>query len=377
MKYLAGLLLLFSSGASAANVGLRIDCDPKCSAWPDSLQLESGDHVVITSTRKWTCAISGASDAKSPDDTRHPVEGAPEAGEPSADPGPSGPRGDQGLNGTAPTAESTPQKCNPWTKEPLKQPTLFFESKDASVEVPYQIKAPSHTQTSLPFLLLTLGWLVFALGSLVLGVMLLLASQKPAQMLADWEETLQKTASQLKGMADGVSSALNFAPLPLGTSRSPQAVFGQGSPELREPKVYDRFITALDRWSSMIKPIPPEIVGFRKMIENTGGQINPGDLQTLEQDIVEIAVAATDRDFDVKHWNESQQLAIQALIEAAGLKGIFPKQGDAFDPDAHRLSGQRTLAQDRRLHGRVATVVIRGLERGGRVIKKAEVSLYD
>ncbi len=392
MKYLAGLLLLLSWGAFAADVGLRIDCDSRCQAWPASLNLESNDQVIVTSAKKWTCAVFVPGYPKQREAAENPSEKAAEvttvpaerqASETTVASRDTGnpPASNPGANDRR-MEESTPVNCVPWTKAPPQHQMLIFESKGVSaVQVPFEINVPSRKQNLLPFSFTTclaLVWLALSMGSLILVVMALLASRKPAQGLEEWEK-LQTTANQLKGTVDEVFSELNFIPIRHSTSLASQVVSGQALRGSRAPTPtpLDDFMVALDGWSNIVRPTPSGIVALRKRVESMGGVLNAGELQAWEQDIVEQAIAATDLDFDPQHRDQHQQRALDALIKAAGLRAIYPKELETFNPDAHRSSAQRVQPPDRRYCGFIASVVIRGLERDGRVIKKAEVSLFD
>jgi hypothetical protein len=392
---IAAVVLLLAAGAlaRAGDVPLRIKCDATCVAQPGVLEMRQGDRVVLTSEKKWSCSIF----------TR----------EKSA-------------------AQTGASMCAVWGKElaGVTPPVLIFESENkeqvvVQLHLAAEDSARSGMSASMPKIF-ALGSLVFAVATLALGVFILLGSQKPEKAMAGWESDLQSKVGQMKVTTQQISAMLNFEPIAGGTSRtsqsrqpqsmpvpqqaipqqnialqqniappvtpqqafSPQSMFPQAVPPqavppqaapqqpsqtVREPTVYDRFMAALTEWCRYPAMIPPEIARTRQSLETLGGQ--PGASE-LVQTIVEVAIRTTDCDLDPDHRDEYQQRALNQLIGSAGLTAIAPRQYDQFDPRRHTMVSKQTAPSTQHRH-KVAEMVRRGFERNGKVIKKAEVRVFD
>ena len=87
------------------------------------------------------------------------------------------------------------------------------------------------------------------------------------------------------------------------------------------------------------------------------------------------AVEYMDRSADPARKNEAFQSAFGALIGAAGLIAILPREGDSYSPEEHQVEQTQQSPDLARSHT-VARVFVRGLRQNGRVVRKATICLY-
>jgi serine/threonine protein kinase len=202
-----------------------------------------------------------------------------------------------------------------------------------------------------------------------------------ASLRENWAKTLCTEVSALlgKGDLDGAGSCLKRV-LDLDPAHSEAQSLRKeidrrrDHPEsVRAVTVYDRFIAALDEWCRYLAVIPSEISTTRHRLETLGGRTGSSE---LVQTILEVAIRTTDVDLDPYHRDEFQQRALDNLITSALFTVIFPKQYDAFDPRRHSIVA-RQKAPSVQYRFKIADVARRGFEYRGKVVRKAEVRVYD
>jgi molecular chaperone GrpE (heat shock protein) len=104
--------------------------------------------------------------------------------------------------------------------------------------------------------------------------------------------------------------------------------------------------------------------------------VSAAEVQEVVETVVQVAVRCTDDAFDPGGANTELQAALGRLIEPSGLTVIQPQPREAFDDNRHTAMGNKH-APSPQLRWRIAAVRRRGLERAGKVVAKAEVSLFD
>jgi hypothetical protein len=352
---------------------LRIDCSQgRCRPWPGSLEFKNSERmVVVTSEKKWTCTLGTPAEAlpNSQDNTAGDASHT-QSGVATGNP----------ENGPSPHANPDmlpPQECQVAGGHPTH---LIFRSPgldpvQVSIRVAAVPRSPSTLLEVLEMSSLVLGLSCFVMG---LAVFMKLRNHAEAAIHSD-----QRMISRLRGMGETAKSLdADLCFLPASPKISPR--LQQTLPERYEtapPRpdsgLEDRFVRAVENWSKMFGPPPAAIQEGLESLKVVHGVLSAAELQRRQEELVRRCVLVSDRDMDKQHRDERQQAALREIIEAAGLKEIMPKRGDRFDPQRHRASGFRRPSFGQYRGGEVAGVVIRGLERDGNVIERAEVEQYD
>ncbi len=342
--------------AQATSADLTIACQDKvCTASPDYIPLVQQKQIHVTSEVEWNCFFY------------HPQPGAATAA------------GDRA--------------CRAWTNAPpqnIAYPALIFEARDGNknqVIVPLLLALPQTNSESGGSNLLPVAVALLAIASAGISLMLWLKAAHTPHPSYTAEERMRQEIEPLAQSVERIGTILQFPetpmsvperPRPAGPSEEtrrtvPRPVTADSRPATKIEK--SELIRALDDWSK-IAGNPPESSRMHGPLLGIGPGTPAEETQAIAQQIAQMAVRSTDA-MDATRRNIPLQVALGSLVNAAGLSLIEPQERDSFDDTRHFTSSAGVRPPSDQLHGRIAEVRRRGLERNGRVVEKAEVILYD
>jgi hypothetical protein len=225
---------------------------------------------------------------------------------------------------------------------------------------------------------------LFGLASAVLSLVLWKRASGVTAAQAVADEHLGSRLEEIRRDIQQISTGLQFEAPPVQPAPRGRSVSGAPAtlppiavaPPYETPVERRQFLECLDNWTMLARAEPPEIGKLRFALVNASPGVSAAEVQEVVETVVQVAVRCTDDAFDPGGANTELQAALGRLIEPSGLTVIQPQPREAFDDNRHTAMGNKH-APSPQLRWRIAAVRRRGLERAGKVVAKAEVSLFD
>jgi hypothetical protein len=368
--FLLSLPTLVCRADDTTPIKIRIDCSPDhrvCGADPSYLQYSQQSRIEVISPFHWQCSVylpSGKSQSGPQQRAECPVKAG-------------------NFAATTPLLVFTPSVPADGDPAEARATGPAPESTLPQVLLPVLI-ATKPDSYGIAGLALAGAAALFGLASAVLSLVLwkraggLTAAQAVAdEHLGSRLEEFRRDIQQI--LTDLQFEALPAQPAPRGSVSGARATLppvAAAPPDETPLENLRQFLECLDNWTMLARAEPPEIGKLRFALVNASPGVSAAEVREVVETVVQVAVRCTDDAFDPGGANADLQAALGRLIEASGLTVIQPQPRDAFDDNRHTAMGNKH-APSPQLRWRIAAVRRRGLERAGKVVAKAEVSVFD
>jgi len=237
----------------------------------------------------------------------------------------------------------------------------------------------------------TLATLLFALG---LSVAVGRRRNENAIALEAAAAGLKTEASLLAGAIGRLSKMTSARPVDTipqpspSLSRSPSLAAPPDAPSRRVSPLAGSagaLFKAVRDWRTLNAFGSPEVERalqeLQDLREEIAGGLNETDakarLERCGTVLAQLTLAITDEQSDPQRPNHMLEEAMMAILQAAGLKPLSPRDGDPYDPKQHHMMGPGIESGPNKRRNSVARVARRGLIRGANTIQLAEVQLYN